>query len=110
MRERELREHATCSACGQKIGHTGVPLFATVTVNRYMVNMRALQRQQGLTMMLGGEAVLAQVMGPDEDMAKVLNTSELTLCSDCVMKPQDLSELIATDDESGVKPLSDAPR
>ena len=37
MKEAELRRYATCSLCGQKIGHTGLPLFWTVTIERFGV-------------------------------------------------------------------------
>jgi len=33
MKEAELRKHADCSACSNKIGHTGLPLFWVVKAN-----------------------------------------------------------------------------
>ena len=53
MKERELRLHATCSLCRQKIGHTNLPLFWTVRIERHGIDMRAVQRQTGLAMMPG---------------------------------------------------------
>ncbi len=38
MKERELREHATCSLCRQKIGHTGLPLFWVVRIERFGID------------------------------------------------------------------------
>jgi hypothetical protein len=66
MKEKELREAATCIICGKPFGHTGLPLFWRVTIQRFGVDMGAVKRQTGLTMMLGGNALLASVMGPDE--------------------------------------------
>lgn len=84
MKERELRQHATCSVCKQPIGKSGVPLFWTVTVNRYGLHADAIRRQTGLGMMLG--APLAAVMGPDEDMATpVMEPVTLTMCEPCAL-------------------------
>jgi hypothetical protein len=48
MKEAELRTYATCSACRRKILSFGVPLFYRVTVERFGVDLRAVQRQDGL--------------------------------------------------------------
>jgi len=84
MKEKELRKHATCSLCGKKIGRTGLPMFWTVTAKRWDLDMDAIRRQQGLAMMLG-HAGLAQAMGPDEDMAKMIYKAEITVCEDCAI-------------------------
>lgn len=84
MKEKELRQHADCSLCGNKILAGGIPLFWRLTIERFGVDLAPIQRQQGLTMMLGNSAVLAQVMGPDEDMAKpVMDPVTLTVCESC---------------------------
>ena len=81
MKERELRQHATCSLCRKAIGHTGLPLFWRVKIEYFGIDMRALQRQQGLGLMIGG--ALAMHMGPDEDMAKLIHETTLTVCETC---------------------------
>ena len=86
MKEKELRECAVCARCGKKIGATGLPLFWRVRIERYGLKIDALKRQQGLTMMLGGHAILAQVMGTDEDMAEKISSKEVTICEDCCTK------------------------
>lgn len=83
MKETQLREVAKCALCGEKIGHAKVPLFWRVRIERWGLKMDALRRQQGLTMFLGGHAVLAGVMGPDEDMAEKIFTTEITVCEIC---------------------------
>lgn len=83
MKENELRKHLTCSACRKKIMHTGVPLFWTVTVNRYGIRADRVKRQDGLAAFMGS-TVLANIMGTDEDMAEpVMDTVTLTLCEAC---------------------------
>lgn len=84
MKEKELRQHATCSLCGNKILASGIPLFYRVTIERFGIDMNAAQRQQGLGMLLGGSGALAMVMGPDEDMAHpMMEPAVLTVCEDC---------------------------
>jgi hypothetical protein len=92
MKERELREHTTCTICKKKIGHTGLPLFWTARIQRHGLKRDALMRQQGLAMMLGGSGALAMAMGPDEEMTETLEDVELTLCEDCAMPLMELIE------------------
>lgn len=87
MKERELREVVKCGLCGKKVGESGVPLFWRVKIERYGIDLRAVERQQGLTMMLGGHAALAMVMGPNEDLAKpMMEPVSLTVCETCCTK------------------------
>jgi hypothetical protein len=85
MKENELRKHATCSICKKGIGHTGLPLFWTVKLERHGVKLNVVRRQDGLTAMLGGNALLAQVMGTDEDMTQLMESVELTVCETCAV-------------------------
>lgn len=84
MKEAELRKICKCSFCGEGILHTGLPLFYTLKIARYGVKMSAVKRQAGLEMMMGGHVGLAQVMGPDEDMAEnIMKEITLTACESC---------------------------
>lgn len=86
MKEKELRECASCVMCGKKIGACGVPIFYRVRIETHVVDLAAVQRQQGLAMMLGGNGLLASVMGPDEEMTKMpAEPVELTVCGACVV-------------------------
>ena len=86
MKEKELREIATCALCGKRIGDSGLPLFWRVRIRRYGLKADAMRRQQGLGMMIGGQ--LAQVMGPDEDLAEKISETEITVCETCATKPE----------------------
>ena len=83
MKERELRKHATCTACGNRIGHTGLPLFSVVTIERHGIKLDSVRRQDGLAAMLGNPC-LAGVMGPDDEMTECLGSAKVTLCESCV--------------------------
>lgn len=94
MKEAELRKHATCNVCGNKIGKSGLPLFWRVTVERFGIDMRTVERQQGLAMMLGGNGLIASIMGTDEDMAEpVMEPAILTVCETCCTKSVCIAEL-----------------
>jgi len=87
MREDELRKYAECSVCKKKIGHAGLPIFWTIRIERHGLDRAALERQQGLTMMLGGEAALARAMGPDEEMTTLLMDPVVaSVCEPCSLK------------------------
>jgi len=105
VREEELREKGNCGICGKGIGASGI-IFYRLRLEQYVVNMGALQRQQGLTMMMGGHALLAQVMGPDEEMAKEMQTGEMTVCADCIGEPHLALRLL--EPEGKVKPPEEA--
>lgn len=84
MKEAELRKHCVCDICRERILQSGLPLFWRVTVERFGIDMQAVSRQHGLGMMIG--APLAQIMGPDEDLAKpVMDTKVLTVCENCAI-------------------------
>ena len=83
MKEKELREIAMCGLCGKKIGKSGFLGFYRMRIQQYMLDPSALQRQYGLEMMLGGNSMIAQVMGMDEDMAKMMYENEITVCFSC---------------------------
>lgn len=48
------------------------PIFYRVTVEQCGLDRSAIQRQAGLEMMVGSP-VLADALGPDEDIAKILS-------------------------------------
>jgi len=90
MKESELRALATCSVCGKKIGSCGLPMFWKVTIERFGLDAGAIQRQQGLGMMIGGQ--LAAVMGQNEDLATpLMDPIAASVCELCAVKPMVLA-------------------
>jgi len=84
VKERELRESAVCGLCGKKIGENRAITFFRITLERFILDIAAIQRQTGLGMMLEGNGYLAQVMGPDEDLAKSFDDPiQITVCESC---------------------------
>lgn len=79
------REIETCVRCCKGVGHSGGLMFYRVGIERFVIDPGAVQRAHGLEQLLGGNAHLAQVMGPDEDIAKQVWRHEFLLCDDCAM-------------------------
>lgn len=92
MNEAELREAATCFMCQKLILATGVPLFWRVHLVRHAVDMDAARRQDGLGAMLGNSR-LANIMGPDETMTKVISEKEVSICEACSGEETSVYEL-----------------
>lgn len=87
MKEEELRKSAICGVCGRPVGHTGLPLFWRIKIERIGIDMKAVQSQDGLAQMLGSSK-LANVMGTDADMTKpMMDPVKVTICEDCICKP-----------------------
>jgi hypothetical protein len=86
MKEKELRESAICAICNKPFGHTGLPFFWRVTIERYGVDVRKVQQQDGLmAAMLGGSA-LASIMGTDADLANPVGDAvKITVCETCAI-------------------------
>lgn len=106
MNEQEVRRHAVCSLCHEKILRTGLPLFYRVTIERFGMKMDAVRRQHGMELLMGNVA-LAQVMGPNEDMAMpVMDPLVLVVCETCSMDLDNKAYPIAhlAEFESTVKP------
>lgn len=74
-----------CAACGKGLAHDGNFLFWRLKFERLAVDHSAVQRQHGLELMLGSPAI-ASVMGPDNDIAKVIDgPTNVLVCEPCVM-------------------------
>ncbi len=104
MKERELREMATCKSCGKKLGtsflenHT-LPMFWKVTFERYILDDQAMKRQAGLEMMVGHVAI-AQALSPNEEMANLLSgPTTVCICEHCAMMAGMPIAALAMEDE-----------
>lgn len=98
MKEKELREIATCNNCGEKIGASKSPFFYRVKIKQYGLDMSALNRQSGLETFFSGNVQIAQAMSANEDLAKVLQSREVTICENCSSK--DVQIIFLMDEES----------
>ncbi len=101
MKEDKLRAHATCSVCGERIGHTRLPIFWVISIEQYTINIGAIRRQDGLTALLGNHARLSQIMGTDAEMAELmLGPIQKTICATCATGDICLMQLVEKEDEA----------
>jgi hypothetical protein len=68
LKERHLIALGDCAICRKPLGES--PTFYVVEVSHACFDRAPLQRRIGLGMMIG--APLAAMMGPDEDLAKIV--------------------------------------
>jgi hypothetical protein len=88
MKEKELRECADCALCKKPFGHTGLPLFWRVTIERHVVDLQAVGRQSALAQFMGSP-LIAMHMGDDRDMTKTMMEPEkFTICENCALDPR----------------------
>lgn len=93
MRESQLRKVSKCAVCGEGVGHTGLPLFYSLTIEHLGLNVQAIRRQDGLGMMLGS-SVLASVMGADEEMTVPLGGPiQVSICETCITERIDIAAI-----------------
>ena len=89
MKRDELLELVKCCVCKNPFGSSGLPFFYKITIERYGVDVDAVRRQDGLAAILGGNKILAGVMGPDEDMASLVDGPKtFTVCETCSLDQQ----------------------
>ena len=78
------RDFKPCALCGKGMMHAGHILFCRVSIERFGVHADRVKRAHGLELMMGSPA-LANIMGPDEDLAKVIDSQQdLLVCGSCL--------------------------
>lgn len=94
MKEAELRKLATCAICKKLLGNCGMPVFYKVTIERFMLDVQAVNRQAGVEMIVGHPAIAA-AMGPDEDLAQSLYAPRTVMvCNGCSLDKDGLVQLL----------------
>lgn len=79
-------DFSPCCRCGRGVMHAGMPLFFRITIERMGIDARAVQRQAGLEMMLGGHAAIAHAMGPNDDIGLPIgDAGKGLICHGCAM-------------------------
>ncbi len=72
LKEIELVRLGACAVCREPLAANDQLTFYRVAVSHLAFDARAVRRRFGLGMAIGSDAI-ARVMGPDEDLAKVLD-------------------------------------
>ncbi len=94
-------EFKKCAQCGKGMAGKGV-FFYRIKIEQMILDFNAIRRAHGLELMMGGSASLAQVMGPDEDLAVSLGALEVLVCANCgISLPHFLHDLPPEDTSVG---------
>lgn len=91
---RKLRDVRACLACGEGVARGGKEIaFYEVSIQQFVLLPGAIRRHGGLATMLGSTA-LAEVMGPDEDIAQAPSPPmRFWVCQPCAVGEQSLLAL-----------------
>lgn len=82
-----------CAICGRGVMHARDLTFFHVTIERYMLDLGAVQRAHGLELVIGNP-VIANVIGPDEDLAKRIHLQDrVVVCDHCAIHGGPLAAL-----------------
>lgn len=82
------RDFEKCLCCDRGMAHANDLTFFRIRIERFCLDTRAIQRAHGLEQLLGGHALLANVMGPDENLAvRVGDDLTLLVCQSCAINP-----------------------
>jgi hypothetical protein len=91
-----------CPMCGKSVMHTGLPLVWKITMHRLGLDVRALRREQGLEMMMGGSAPLARAFSPNNEFGKEIEKPiTVMVCEPCALDQSIVIRCAFPDDKSG---------
>lgn len=74
-----------CLICGLGMAHAGSLAFFRMRLDRMIIDSGAVRRAHGLEVMLGN-AYLANIMGPDEDLARQFTSDTVLICEPCALR------------------------
>ena len=86
MSDLHQRDIRPCLLCGEGLMHSHQMTAYRVTIEHFVFDLGAIQRQAGLEQMLGGNAAIAHAMGPQEAMAKRATSVSALICQQCAMQ------------------------
>ena len=93
LKAREIRK----TISGEGVAAQG-PIFYRVTVEQFALDRNAIERQRGLELMTGSAAIAA-ALGPDEDIAKLMQKSTVFVgMNDAVIMP--VAAFLGEDDDA----------
>lgn len=77
-----------CFGCGKGVLHGGDLHFYEVTVSQCIADIKSIQQQHGLEVMMGAAGVLAPVFAPSTNVAHRLPGKRRLLCASCGMRQE----------------------
>lgn len=78
-----------CIICGEGLAKNSNLTFYKVETEYHVFDMQAIQQEHGLEQYFGGGrqgAILANVMGPDPELSKIVNKTDGYICLECALR------------------------
>jgi len=69
-----------CALCNKGVMHKNQISFYRITLDHFIVDLKAIQRVHGLEQYFG----VAYVMGTDNNLANKMSTVNFLICDDCM--------------------------
>ena len=83
-----------CGLCKKGLLHDGKALFYRVKIQPFVADLKAIERAQGLDMLIGNPQIAA-AMGPDENLANAPVPEEtLLICHGCALSTEGMVHLL----------------
>ena len=77
------KDFKKCICCNKGMMHNRMYIqFYRLKIDFMLIDVGAVQRANGLEQMMGN-AMIANVMGPDEDLAQATSSHEVLVCMEC---------------------------
>lgn len=87
MKDFKRKDISDCAVCGGKLMAKGSLTFYRLNIERLIFDVQAIREQHGLETMMGSP-MLASVMGPDQNLALLLDgPCEVLVCENCAISP-----------------------
>lgn len=80
------RDLKKCCQCGKGVGHARSLMLYEISVTHCMLDPRAIQQIAGMEMMMGGNAVLADILAPTSDIGVRFPVTRLLVCDSCYLE------------------------
>lgn len=76
-----------CAICGKGLMHANpTGIFWRISAERLIIDQRAVQREHGLEMMMGGNAAIAAALSPERTFAQSFGeTQRFLVCEPCAL-------------------------
>lgn len=85
MNQSELQKATICGLCRKPFGHTGLPLFWRVRIERHGVEMDKVRRQDALATLVGSQGIASALSPFDQMTQPMMEPVEITVCETCAL-------------------------
>jgi|GEM_PF-1198764 len=78
-----------CVICNRGLMHDNALTFYRIILSACVADLRSIQQQHGLEMMMGGNVGIARALSPTSTVARIATTATSWICLECLMRELD---------------------